>query len=375
MMRPIVCVLMAAITSASGSESQRVRFGPGVCGPVDPIYIKGATETGGQPFPMSPTEVGKSSRIMESSLLPEMILWASGHSEASYLIPVDPSVVRIMFSGTFDATGGLLTLIAPDGTVIQPGRPNCGHAFELRTDHYGSTAGQRDLAGADSPDRPLLAHGNPKSDCIADRCRIRGTPRRAGIRSPRQNQGRADKGRPATLRVSDLANVEEADVSARVAGRTGTSVNRPAVCRRPRIHRVLLRFPSSHFACLSTVAMNPAPELSASGPDCSTVSSSRSFRRPPILRSREPNARHLHDPESRSCRSTESRLVGSPRQGQMPVDPPTLELGAGAEGITTVQLKVPADVGRRVRLASALLPRATAQPQQADSTPRARRSA
>ena len=104
-MRPIILILMTVIGVASGSEPQRVRFGPGVCGPIDPIYIKGATETGGQPFPVSTAEVGKSSRVMEASFLPEMILWASGDSENSYLVPVDPTVDRMMFSGTFDATG------------------------------------------------------------------------------------------------------------------------------------------------------------------------------------------------------------------------------------------------------------------------------
>jgi hypothetical protein len=52
-MRSIACLLMAVLTGASGAASQRVRFGPGVCGPIDPTYIEGATETGGQPFPVS----------------------------------------------------------------------------------------------------------------------------------------------------------------------------------------------------------------------------------------------------------------------------------------------------------------------------------
>ena len=97
-MRPIVLVLVAVIGVTSGSAPQRVRFGPGVCGPIDPIYIKGATETGGQPFPVSTAEVGKSSRMIEASVLPEMILWASGDDDNSYLVPVDPTVVRMMFS-------------------------------------------------------------------------------------------------------------------------------------------------------------------------------------------------------------------------------------------------------------------------------------
>jgi hypothetical protein len=113
MMGPIIGALVTALLAASGSGSQRVRFGPGVCGPIDPIYIKGATETGGQPFPLSTAEVGKSSRMMEASLLPQMILWASGESEHAYSIPVDPTVVRMMFSGTFDGTGGSLTVMPP----------------------------------------------------------------------------------------------------------------------------------------------------------------------------------------------------------------------------------------------------------------------
>ncbi len=133
----IAGVLMATIIAASEPPSQGVRFGPGVCGPIDPVYVKGATETGGQPFPMSTAEVGKSSRIMEASLLPQTILWASDHSDRSYSIPVDPTVVRMTFSGTFDATGGSLTLIAPDGTAVRQGDRiedttlNCGRIITV----------------------------------------------------------------------------------------------------------------------------------------------------------------------------------------------------------------------------------------------------
>jgi hypothetical protein len=80
-MRRIVCVLIPVIAGAPASAAQRVRYGPGVCGPMDPVYIKTATETGGQPFPLSTAEVGKSSRIMRTSSLPQMILWAAGQSE------------------------------------------------------------------------------------------------------------------------------------------------------------------------------------------------------------------------------------------------------------------------------------------------------
>src|SRR5262245_15992036 len=108
-MRTIICVVAIVLTAAPGSLAQRVRFGPGVCGPIDASYIGVASATGGQPFPMSPAELGKLSQLMESSFLKSMILWASADSERSYSIPVDPSVRRVMFSGTFDATGGSLT--------------------------------------------------------------------------------------------------------------------------------------------------------------------------------------------------------------------------------------------------------------------------
>ena len=49
--RPVAGVLVAAIAATAGSQSRGVRYGPGVCGPIDPVYVKTSTETGGQPFP------------------------------------------------------------------------------------------------------------------------------------------------------------------------------------------------------------------------------------------------------------------------------------------------------------------------------------
>ena len=113
--RPVIGVLVAAIAGTAGSQNRGVRYGPGVCGPIDPVYVKTSTETGGQPFPLSTAEVAQSSRVMEASFMPQMLLWASGDSELSYSIPVDASIARMMVSGTFDGTGGSLTLIGPDG--------------------------------------------------------------------------------------------------------------------------------------------------------------------------------------------------------------------------------------------------------------------
>ena len=119
--RPVTGVLVSAIAATAGSQSRGVRYGPGVCGPIDPVYVKTSTETGGQPFPLSTAEVALSARVMEASFMPQMLLWASGDSELSYSIPVDASIARMMVSGTFDATGGSLTLIGPDGAAIRQG--------------------------------------------------------------------------------------------------------------------------------------------------------------------------------------------------------------------------------------------------------------
>ena len=119
--RPVIGVLVAAIAATAGSQSRGVRYGPGVCGPIDPVYVKTSTETGGQPFPLSTAEVAQSSRVMEASFMPQLLLWASGDSELSYSIPVDPSIARMMVSGTFDGIGGSLTLIGPDGAAIRQG--------------------------------------------------------------------------------------------------------------------------------------------------------------------------------------------------------------------------------------------------------------
>src|SRR5687767_10040648 len=111
-MRVILCILMAAAVVATGSAAQRVRFGPGVCGPIGATANKASTETGGQVHILSTAEVGTSAaRIMESHFLREMILWASGDREHSFAVPVDATVARMMVSGTFDATGGSFTLI------------------------------------------------------------------------------------------------------------------------------------------------------------------------------------------------------------------------------------------------------------------------
>jgi hypothetical protein len=66
-MRVIICTSLALLCASTLVESQRVRYGPGVCGPLDRTYVSLATGTGGQPYPMSPEEIAKSPGPMNSS--------------------------------------------------------------------------------------------------------------------------------------------------------------------------------------------------------------------------------------------------------------------------------------------------------------------
>ena len=333
---------MAAIAVTSGSASQRVRFGPGVCGPIDPIYVKGATETGGQPYPVSTAEVGKSSRIMEASFLPEMILWASGDSENSYVVPVDPTVVRMMFSGTFDATGGSLTLIAPDGTVVQQGDRvedtplNCGRIITIDAPASGTwwvrmvPSGRFWLRVHAKTDLSLTAAEFVQQDARLDSDRL--------VRI----QGEPIAGRPSTLRVSlspaiksptfqlvsldarplqavDLPSTANLEFSGTIT--LPTQPFRVVVDGRDesglRVQRIWPRL--FHGELVEVVP--PAGATVTAGTELPVTFTIRN-----------------HGPAVRLS------LVSSDHRGRIvAVEPQTLELEAGTEGIATVRLAVPAE--------------------------------
>ena len=340
-MRPIVWVLMAAITAASRSESQRVRFGPGVCGPIDPVYIKSATETGGQPFPLSTAEAGKSSRIIEASFLPQMILWASGDSEYSYSIPVDASVVRLMVSGTFDATGGSVTVVAPDGTVMQGDHVedtplNCGRIITVDAPANGTW--QARIA----PTGRFWLRVSAKSDLSVMKAEF--VEPDTGVESHRfvKIQGEPIAGAPATLRVQvsstiksptfqlvsldarplqsiDLQTADNLEFSGAIA--LPTEPFRVAIDGRDESGLRVQRIWPGLFHGEVIEVIPPAGETVIAGTEVSVTFTIRN-----------------HGPAVRLS------LVSVDHRGKvLAVDPPMLELGAGAEGHATVRLTVPAD--------------------------------
>jgi hypothetical protein len=141
--RPVGLAMIATFLLALPSAPSAQRsYGPGVCGPIDPTYVRVATETGGQPFPMAPTEIAKTAVVMSESSRSDasMLLWASGttaDANGGLAVPVDTSVTRVMFTVTFDGKGGRAAIVAPDGSIIEPGAAagdailNCGRVLSI----------------------------------------------------------------------------------------------------------------------------------------------------------------------------------------------------------------------------------------------------
>ncbi len=335
--------VFVTIAAASGVESQGVRFGPGVCGPIDPAYIQTATETGGQPFPLSTAEVGKSSRIMGSSLVRELLLWASGSMEYSYSIPIDSTVARLMVSGTFDATGGALTLTAPDGSVIRQGDRiedtlvNCGRIITVDAPASGSWQVRV------TPTGRFWLKVNAKSGLSLTN---------AGFvehdSAPESNrfvkiQGEPIAGKPATLRVQlssaikspafqfvslDSRPLQDVDLQSTDAGEFTGAVALPAepfrvvVKGSDQSDMPVQRVWHGLFHAEAIEVIPPAGEQTViAGSEMPVTFTIRN-----------------HGPAVRL------RLVASDQRGKViAVEPPTLELGAGAEGSATVRLSMPSD--------------------------------
>jgi von Willebrand factor A domain-containing protein 7 len=335
--------VFVTIGAASGSESQRVRFGPGVCGPIDPAYIQTATETGGQPFPLSTAEVGKSSRIMRSSLMPELLLWASGSMEYSYSIPIDSTVARMMVSGTFDGTGGSLTLTAPDGTVIRQGDRiedtllNCGRIITVDAPASGSWQVRT------TPTGRFWLKVNARSGLSLMNAEF--VEHDAAPESNRfvKIQGEPIAGRPATLRVRlssaikspafQFVSVDSRPLQALDLQSADTGEFTGAVALPTEPFRVVVKGSDESDMPVQRVwhglfhaevieVVPPAGEQTlTAGSELSVTFTIRN-----------------HGPAVRL------RLVASDQRGKViAVEPGMLELGAGEEGNATVRLSMPPD--------------------------------
>jgi von Willebrand factor A domain-containing protein 7 len=200
-MHLFVFLMLTLLLQANTSRS----FGPGACGPGDPTYVELATETGGQPFFMSPSEVGLSAHIMTSERDDAMILWASGtgpDGARGFTIPVDSSINRLSLLTSFDRTGGTVTVVGPDG---QPSRRdertqetvlNCGRVLTIDA----PAAGAWRVTLQPSDRFWLVVRARSEIDILsAEFVRPGGRPGHEGLF---KISGQPTAGQPAILRVS-----------------------------------------------------------------------------------------------------------------------------------------------------------------------------
>jgi len=132
-------------------QNRSRKFGPGECGPVDPTYIQLATETGGQPFFLNPSEVAKAFHFVRESSgsRDETLLWAMGtfasDSPQEFVVPVDSTVRRVTFSMSVDISGSDFTVIDPAGSMVAASDNrtditvlNCGRIVTVDTPAAGA---------------------------------------------------------------------------------------------------------------------------------------------------------------------------------------------------------------------------------------------
>src|SRR5690348_6809951 len=107
---------------AQQQRRSHVRYGPGVCGPADPTYIRTAEESGGQPLFLAPDEVAKAFALVSELTRSNHVtlLWARGElSEGhDFVVPVDSTMKRLAFSLSFDTAGGKLAVLGPEGKAV-----------------------------------------------------------------------------------------------------------------------------------------------------------------------------------------------------------------------------------------------------------------
>jgi hypothetical protein len=204
----MMSVLLTLALVAAQSGQQPRRFGPGECGPVDPVYIHTANETGGQPFFLNPSEIAKAFHVVRESSWSDQatLLWAMGTVDAGrvheFNVPIDSSIRRVTFSLSVDTKGGDLTVFNPAGTVLVA-RDNLTEITDLNCGRVVTVdlppAGTWRLRVTGVGRFWLVTHGRSDIDFIsAEFVRVGGRPGHEGLfRIP----GQPLAGMPAMLRA------------------------------------------------------------------------------------------------------------------------------------------------------------------------------
>jgi von Willebrand factor A domain-containing protein 7 len=132
---------------AQFQENRSRRFGPDACGPVDPAYLRMASETGGLPMFFQPSEMTTAGHFMRETQGRETVLWATGKVEekaAGFVVPVDSSMKRMTFALSVDTKGSVMSIVRPSGAELQPGNAateisdfNCGRIVTVAPPETG----------------------------------------------------------------------------------------------------------------------------------------------------------------------------------------------------------------------------------------------
>jgi len=196
-------VAAAPVPSRTEGEQNRSRrsYGPGQCGPADPTYLHIANETGGQPFFLSPLELPRSAQVMrETSGDAALVIWASAMAaERDISIPVDSTIRRLTVAATFDAKGGTLTLVAPNGAadanITEDNVLNCGRVATIDSPPVGVWHAKLTATGRFW----LTAHARTDLDVVTTEfVREGGRPGHEGLF---RIAGQPIAGEPASLRI------------------------------------------------------------------------------------------------------------------------------------------------------------------------------
>ena len=158
----------------------------GSCSPVDPVYYRGARETGGQVMLMRSWDLDGIAQAIESQLSDDLetILSVRGSlagAPRTFDVPVDPTVRRLQIATELDL-GLTATLIRPNGNAVADGDPDASITLLRQVLIGGTFAGNRPIYTIDAPQPgtwQVRVSGTPEFGAATFSVTARGnTPRR-----------------------------------------------------------------------------------------------------------------------------------------------------------------------------------------------------